>query len=111
MIQLTEKAIIKLRELSESEGIGHCNVRVRILGGGCAGFKHDMYYEDQITDMDEVTTFTDTIGEIKVIIDPLSYQYLDNTTIDWLDDVFSAGFKFINPNVTGSCGCGSSVEF
>ena len=107
MIHITEKASLKIKEISESEGIGHYNIRVRIVGGGCAGFTNDMYYEDKIGDLDEVIEFDD----IKVIIDPLSFQYMDESTIDYIDSQFGGGFKFINPNVTGSCGCGSSVSF
>jgi iron-sulfur cluster insertion protein len=106
MIHLTEKAVGKLKEIAESEGIGHFTVRVRVVGGGCAGFTNDMYFDDQIGEMDEVIEQ----DGVKIIVDPLSLQYLDETTIDWLDGPFGAGFKFNNPNVTGSCGCGSSFS-
>lgn len=111
MIQITEKAALKIKEISDSEGIGHYNVRVRVVGGGCAGFTYDMYYEEKIGDMDEVVEITDYYGTIKVVVDPLSFQYLDEVTIDYIDSQFGAGFKFINPKATGSCGCGSSVSF
>lgn len=111
MISVTEKAAIKIKEISDNEGIGHYNVRVRVVGGGCAGFTHDMYFEDKISDLDEVVEVTDFYGTIKVVVDPVSYQYLDEVTIDWEDRPFAAGFKFVNPKVTGSCGCGSSVSF
>jgi len=111
MISVTEKAALKIKEISDSEGIGHYNVRVRVVGGGCAGFTYDMYYEEKISEMDEVIEVTDYYGTIKVVVDPLSLQYLEDTTVDWQDGAFGAGFKFINPKVTGSCGCGSSVSF
>ncbi len=111
MIQLTEKAAKQIVEISNAEGIGHFSVRAKVIGGGCAGFTHDLTFDDQIGEMDEVAEFTDYYGTVKVIVDPLSFQYLDETTIDWVDHQFGAGFKFINPNVTGSCGCGSSVSF
>ena len=111
MISLTEKAALKVKEISDSEGIGHYNIRVRVVGGGCAGFTHDMYFEDKIGEMDEVIEVTDFYGTIKIVVDPVSFQYLDETTIEWEDRPFAAGFKFINPKVTGSCGCGSSVSF
>ncbi len=111
MISVTEKAALKIKEIADSEGIGHYNVRVRVVGGGCAGFTYDMFYEDKIGDMDEVVELTDHYGTIKVVVDPLSFQYLEDTTIDWQEAAFGAGFKFLNPNVTGSCGCGSSVSF
>lgn len=107
MITLTKRAIDKVKEISESEGIGHCNVRVKIIGGGCAGFTHDMTYEDNINEMDEVFEQ----DGCKIIVDPLSYQYLEETEIDFVDHPISAGFKFLNPNAKGSCGCGSSVSF
>src|SRR5579885_2008916 len=104
MITVSEKAIAKVKEISEGEGIGHFNVRVRVVGGGCAGFSYDMYYEDKIGELDEVFEH----GDIKVIIDPLSYQYLEGMDIDYVEGPMGAGFKFNNPNVKGSCGCGSS---
>ena len=111
MIQVTEKAALKIKEIADSEGIGHYNVRVRVIGGGCAGFSYDMYYEEKISEMDEVVEITDYYGTIKVVVDPLSFQYLDEVTVDYVDSQFAAGFKFLNPKVTGSCGCGSSVSF
>jgi iron-sulfur cluster insertion protein len=111
MIQVTEKAALKIKEISDAEGIGHYTIRVRVVGGGCAGFTHDMYYEDKIGELDEIVEVTDYYGTIKVVVDPLSFQYLEDVTIDYLDSQFGAGFKFINPAVTGSCGCGSSVSF
>lgn len=107
MIHLTEKAATKIVEIAESEGIGHTTIRIKVLGGGCAGFTQDMTFDDQISDMDEVIE----LDAVKVVCDPLSFQYLDEVSIDWVDGPIGAGFKFINPNVTGSCGCGSSVKF
>lgn len=107
MIHITEAAAKKVVEISDAEGIGHHVIRVRVIGGGCAGFTHDMMFDDQIGELDEVTEF----DNIKVVIDPLSFQYLDDITIDFVESPMGAGFKFLNPNVKGSCGCGSSVSF
>lgn len=107
MIYITEKAANKIREISEAEGIGYLSVRVKIQGGGCAGFTYDMYFDDKTTDMDEVAE----LDGIKVFIDPLSFQYMDEVTMDYVDGPLGAGFKFLNPNVKGTCGCGSSVSF
>ena len=111
MIELTEKAALKIIEISNAEGIGHFSVRAKVRGGGCAGFSHDMDFDDSITNDDEVTEVTDYYGTVKIIIDQISYQYLDESTIDWIDSMIGGGFKFVNPKATGSCGCGNSVSF
>jgi len=107
MITITEKAAQKIVEISDAEGIGHYVVRAKIMGGGCAGYQHDLSFDDKISDMDEVFTF----DKVNLIIDPLSYQYLEEATIDYEDKLFGGGFKFISPNATGSCGCGKSVSY
>src|SRR5271156_6369532 len=104
MIQLTDKAVSKIKEFAEAEGIS-LSVRLKVVGGGCSGFTNDMEFDDNISDLDEVIEQ----NEIKIVIDPLSFQYLDGSTIDFIDSQFGSGFKFLNPNVKGSCGCGSSV--
>lgn len=106
MILITDKAAEKIKEISEAEGIGHCRIRLRVIGGGCAGFIYDLYYEEASTDMDEV----EDVKGVTVIIDPLSYQYLDGIEVDYATKSMSEGFTFNNPNVSGSCGCGSSFS-
>ncbi len=106
MIHITDKAVAKIKEISEAEGIGHCRVRLRVIGGGCAGFTYDLYYEEVPTDTDEM----EDINGVTVVIDPLSYQYLDGVEIDYVEKSMSEGFTFNNPNVSGSCGCGSSFS-
>lgn len=107
MIKLTDLAKSKIIELSEAEGIGHYNVRLKIIGGGCGGFMNDMFYEDQISEEDEVFNF----DNVKIIIDQLSFSYLDGTEIDYSEETFKQGFSFKNPNVSGNCGCGNSFSF
>jgi iron-sulfur cluster insertion protein len=107
MITLTEKAVEKLKEIAESEAIGHTSIRVKIKGGGCAGFMHDMNFDDIKSETDEVVEQDGVV----VLVDPLSYQYLENVTIDWEDHLISAGFRFKSPDITSSCGCGHSVDY
>jgi iron-sulfur cluster insertion protein len=76
MIQLTEKAAKQIVEISEAEGVGHFTIRAKIIGGGCAGFTHDLYFDDQVSEMDEVSEFTDFYGTVKVVVDPLSLTSL-----------------------------------
>src|SRR5687768_2396119 len=106
MISITPLAADKVREISQSEGLEGQGLRLRVIGGGCAGFQYDLYFEDKPTDMDERY---ESHG-VQLFVDPLSYQYLDGTEIDYVEGAHGAGFKFGNPNVTGSCGCGSSFK-
>src|SRR6476620_1739847 len=107
MITITEKAAAKVKEIATTEALDGQGLRLRVVGGGCAGFTYDLYFEDQITDMDEQFES----NGVKLYVDPLSFQYLEATEIDYVEGVHGSGFKFNNPQVTGSCGCGSSVKF
>lgn len=104
MIVITDKAKEKLKEFAEAEGLP-TTVRIKVQGGGCGGFQNDMFFDDYVGEMDEVFE----IGDIKVVIDGVSLQYLEDTTIDYLEGQFQSGFKFINPVAT-TCGCGSSYS-
>ncbi len=106
MISITELAADKVKEIAKSEGLENQGLRLRVLGGGCAGFQYDLYFEENPTDMDE--SFES--NGIKLFVDPLSFQYLDGTEIDYVETAAGSGFKFGNPNVSGSCGCGSSFR-
>lgn len=106
MITITEKAATKVSEIASSESLEGQGLRLLVRGGGCAGFSYDLFFEDKPTDMDE--TFEDK--GVKLYIDPLSYQYLEGTEIDYVEGLSGSGFKFSNPNVTSTCGCGSSFS-
>ena len=106
MISITEKAVGKLKEMSEEYETGHLTVRLKVVGAGCAGFSYDMMFDDIVSESDE----TLEQDGIKVVIDPVSFQYLENVTIDYVDGLMGAGFKFLNPDVKASCGCGSSFD-
>lgn len=105
MINITEQAAAKIIEIAEEDELQH-SIRVKVIGGGCAGFSYDLYYDDKPTELDEVFIEHD----VTVIIDPLSFQYLDGITLDYVVKDFAHGFKFINPNVTATCGCGNSFS-
>ncbi len=106
MLTITEKAAEKVKEIATAEDLFGQGLRLRVIGGGCAGFQYDLYFEEKITEMDEV--FSDK--EVKLIVDPLSYQYLEGTEIDYVEGVQGSGFKFNNPGVKSTCGCGSSFS-
>ena len=105
-ISLSEVAAKKVNEIREQESIEESMfLRVRIVGGGCSGFSYDLYF-DSITPMDKQLA---TSG-VTIIIDQMSLQYLRGTEIDYVEGLQGAGFKFHNPNVKSTCGCGSSFS-
>ena len=106
MITLTSRAVDKLKEFAENEGV-EASVRFKVLAGGCNGFSHDMEFDSQFSETDEVFA----IDGVQVLVDMLSYQYLEGVEVDFVDEALGAGFKFNNPNVKSKCGCGNSVDF
>jgi iron-sulfur cluster insertion protein len=107
MIRLTEKAIEKIKKIAEAEGIGYLTIRVSVKGAGCAGYSFDMEFSDQISELDEVIV----IDEISIVIDPISFQYMEGIVVDWADTPFGGGFKFGGGEIKSTCGCGNSVGF
>jgi iron-sulfur cluster assembly accessory protein len=106
LVGLTALAADKVKEIKTAEGIeeDYC-LRLRVVGGGCSGFSYDLYF-DQVTEMDR--TF-DSHG-VKLVVDEMSLQYLVGTQVDYVEGLQGAGFKFSNPNVKSTCGCGSSFS-
>jgi iron-sulfur cluster insertion protein len=103
-LQLTEIAAEKVKEVRVAENIeSHLGLRVKVVGGGCSGFQYDLYF-DEAGDGDYALESND----VKLVCDQMSFMYLMGTTIDYVETLHGAGFKFDNPNTTGSCGCGSS---
>jgi iron-sulfur cluster insertion protein len=103
---LTKTAAEKVGEIREAEGIeDNYALRVKVIGGGCAGFQYDLYF-DESADGDNIFLSHET----HLVIDQMSFMYLMGTEIDYVDGLQGAGFKFNNPNTTGSCGCGSSFS-
>ena len=106
MLALTEKAAEKVKEIRTAENIeGNLGLRLRVVGGGCSGFAYDLYF-DPAQDGDR--TF-DSNG-VQLIVDQMSLMYLMGTEVDYVEGLHGAGFKFHNPNVKSTCGCGSSFS-
>ena len=104
-INLTEKAIRKIRELTDKSN--KFALRLDLKKGGCAGMEYFMEYVDKVEKNEEIIDFDGA----KVIIAPLAQMYLFGTTIDYEDGILESGFKFNNPNVSEACGCGESIKF
>lgn len=109
MITLTDVAVAKVKEISEAEGFGHTKIRIKVIGGGCAGFRYDMEFLENADAVGEVDEVVEQDG-VTVVVDPVSFQYLSNVNLDYVDGLMGAGFKFNNPDAKGGCGCGHSFD-
>ena len=104
MISVTDVASNKVREIMAQQSPAPNALRVAVVGGGCSGFQYHMAFENQTNDSDNVYDF----GGLRVLVDQMSEMYLDGVEIDYIETLEGAGFKFNNPNVKSTCGCGSS---
>ncbi len=105
-ISLTDSAANKLRRLKASEGNDALMLRVYVTGGGCSGFSYGFDFAETLDDDD--ATFVNA-GET-LVVDSLSFPYLDGATIDYIEGLQGARFIVDNPNATTTCGCGSSFS-
>jgi iron-sulfur cluster insertion protein len=106
MLRITPGAATKVNEIRSAEGIENSMaLRLRVVGGGCAGFSYDLYFDEPA----EVDRQFEVAG-VRCIVDEMSLMYLVGTEIDYVEGLQGAGFKFQNPNVKSTCGCGSSFS-
>jgi len=101
---ITAKAIAKVQEMASKQNLANYSLRIMVVGGGCSGFSYDMEFDDAKQPNDLVLEE----DGLKIFVDPMSFQYLDGTNIDYLETFQFTGFHFENPNATSTCGCGSS---
>jgi iron-sulfur cluster assembly accessory protein len=106
MLKITSLAATKVQEFLDQNGRPEAGLRVRVVGGGCSGFQYQLALDDAASEGDQIFEQ----NGIKLFVDPRSLLYLDGTEIDYVDDLMGSGFKFNNPNSTGSCGCGESFQ-
>jgi iron-sulfur cluster assembly accessory protein len=105
-ISLTPSAVSKVKEIMAQQNPTPAGLRVGVVGGGCSGFSYSMSFENSPGMMDKVF---DMEG-LKVYVDATSVMYLDGCRVDYVETLEGAGFKFENPNVKSTCGCGSSFQ-
>src|SRR6202789_3824641 len=105
-VTLTPAAPAKVREIMATQDPIPAGLRVGVVGGGCSGFQYSMSFENQSGMMDKVFSFDD----LKVFVDATSLMYLNGCTVDYVETLEAAGFKFENPQVKSTCGCGSSFQ-
>ncbi len=103
-INFTDSAANKVAELIAEEGNPNLKLRVFVQGGGCSGFQYGFTFDENVND-DDTTMLKNGVN---LLIDSMSYQYLVGAEIDYREDIGGAQFVIKNPNVSTTCGCGSS---
>ena len=106
VLNFTDSAVNKVRELIDDEGNEKLMLRVFISGGGCSGFQYGFSFDENTTNDDTVVER----GGVKLLIDPMSIQYLSGAEIDYSEGIEGAQFVIRNPNARTTCGCGSSFS-
>lgn len=105
-VVLTPKAIERVRQMAEKEALGiDQGLRIAVVGGGCSGFQYALSF-DQKKDGDIVQA----LDGFKVLVDEISLPYIAGTTLDYVEGLHNAGFRFDNPRASRTCGCGSSFS-
>jgi iron-sulfur cluster assembly protein len=105
-ITLTDAAIARVRRLIEERNLQGHALRIFVSGGGCSGMQYGMALDGEPRETDRRYSFEG----VDVLIDPLSFGYLNGITIDYQDDLMGGGFRIENPNAVASCGCGHSFR-
>lgn len=107
-IQVTDKAIAKIRSAMTKEGISpdEGGLRLGVQGGGCSGLSYNIRFDPQPRERDRIFRF----GGVRVFVDPKSFIYLHGMILDYQETLIQQGFVFLNPNSKKSCGCGSSFS-
>ncbi len=105
-VKLTPKAVEMVRKMREKERLSaEHGLRIGVVGGGCSGFQYQLQF-DTSKDGDRVAD----IDGVRVLVDEISFPYIAGTTLDYVEGLHGAGFKFDNPRASRTCGCGSSFS-
>ena len=103
-IDFSERAANKVRALITADGDDALRLRVFITGGGCNGFSYGFTFDDDVTEDDAVI---DREG-VSMVVDSMSYPYLEGSQVDYVEDLNGSQFIVTNPNAAATCGCGNS---
>ncbi|MBK9169901.1 MAG: iron-sulfur cluster assembly accessory protein [Bryobacterales bacterium] len=103
-LEVTPKAVAKIRQAFAKEGVTDGALRLGVLGGGCSGLSYQFKFDTRVRPTDKVYEF----DGVKVVVDPKSLLYLRGMTLDYKEALLQSGFVFENPNAQKSCGCGTS---
>ena len=103
---LESGAVDKLREILSEENNPNIKLRVFVQGGGCSGFS----YGFTLDEMQNEDDFDFAYEDVRVLVDSMSMQYLQGSSIDYKEDLMGASFVINNPQAQTTCGCGSSFS-
>ena len=107
VLQITDGAVNKILSLADTENEkSNLNLRVYVTGGGCSGFQYGFSFDEVIDEEDTCITK----GGANLVVDSLSLQYLQGSTVDYTEDLMGSKFIIKNPNATTTCGCGESFS-
>jgi len=106
MIALTDTATTKVKELMAAEGQPELYLRVAVRPGGCSGLSYEMFFDTEKANDD----ITEAYGDVTVVVDTASAEYLAGASLDYKDGLQGAGFTINNPNAQRTCGCGQSFS-
>ena len=103
-ITFSDRAADKVKALMVAEGDAQLNLRVFVTGGGCNGFSYGFTFDDDVQEDDAVVDN----GGVTMLVDAMSYPYLDGSEVDYVEDLSGSQFVVTNPNASSTCGCGNS---
>ncbi|MGH9449523.1 MAG: HesB/IscA family protein [Terriglobia bacterium] len=104
LLEVTPTAVDKVKAIMSEQQPHPLGLRLSVVGGGCSGFSYQMNFETETNPIDKMFDF----DGLKVFVDQASLMYLNGTRVDYVETLSGSGFKFENPNVKSTCGCGSS---
>jgi len=105
-IAFSDRAASKVKSLIEADGDASLRLRVFITGGGCNGFSYGFTFDEDVAEDDAVVNR----GGVSMVVDAMSYPYLDGSEVDYVEDLNGAQFVVTNPNAAATCGCGNSFS-
>jgi len=111
-VEITAAAADEIAKQRAKRGNPDAKIRIGVRGGGCTGFTYVFEWAESVRPTDFTFSGTAPSGEsVAIVVDPKSLVYLGGMQLDFVRGMMGHGFKFVNPNVKGSCGCGESVQF
>ena len=105
-VAFSDAAARKVKRLIDEEKNPNLRLRIYISGGGCSGFQYGFSFDEKAADGDLIVEN----GDVALVIDPMSYQYLIGAEVDYTEGLEGEQFVVRNPNATTTCGCGSSFS-